>query len=262
MQSADKDLQAREVEWLQQAPDRLLSHYQFIIEATVARFAARGFFAFEEKEEIVQEINLQLWEKKLERIKAQYNGSVYLRTYFSKVVYNACLEIARSRKRQPRMLSDELLQFAGDNAASAFEQMAIRDELHRLEGFFRGLEGKRPKSELCLKLFVRFILSMPDIRFFDNPRTQAAIEAVRQYFFEAYDHLSDKEVYGIIVNLFNFLESRDTDADSLRKWVQQLADRLIGLLNGDPPVSAYDRETLKILLRLFFEQSRSENVNT
>lgn len=261
MQSADKDLQARELEWLHKAPDRLLTHYQFIIEATVARFAARGFFAFEEKEEVVQEINLQLWDKKLERIKAQYNGSVYLRTYFSKVVYNACLEIVRSRRRQPRFLSDEILQFSGDNAAGAFEQMAIRDELHRLEGFFRGLAGKRVKSELCLKLFARFILSMYDINWYDGPRTQAAILAIRQHFFEAYDHLSDKEVYGVIVQLFNIVESRDTDADSLRKWVQQLADRLIGLLNGDPPVSAYDREALKILLRLFFEHSRAESVN-
>ncbi len=261
MQGADKDLQAKELEWLHKAPDRLLAHYQFIIEATVTRFAARGFFAFEEKEEVVQEINLQLWEKKLDRIKAQYNGSVYLRTYFSKVVYNACLEIARSRRRQPRFLSDELLQFTGDNTAGAFEQIAIRDELHRLEGFFRGLAGKRLKSELCLKLFVRFILSMPDLKWFEGPKTQSATAAIRQHFFEAYDHLSDKEVYGIIVDLFNILESRDTDADSLRKWVQQLADRLIRLLNGDPPVSAYDREALKILLRLFFEQARPESVN-
>ena len=43
-----KDQNTQETEWLYQSPDKLLVHYQFIVEATVARFISRGFFQPEE----------------------------------------------------------------------------------------------------------------------------------------------------------------------------------------------------------------------
>lgn len=252
-----RDLQEQELQWLRQEPGRLLTHYQFIVEATVTQFIARGFFAGEEKSELVQEINIQLLEKKLERIREQYNGSVYLRTYFSKVVYNSCLEIARRQKRQPRFLTEETLHETPGSGLDAYEQMAIRDELYRLEGFLRGLGARRMKSELCLKLFARLILKYLDIKAYDTAATKPAVEKIKSIFFQAYDHFTDKEVYEQIVGLFNAFENKLTDGDSLRKWVSQLADRLIELLNGHPPVGAYSREVLAILLRLYYEQPLS-----
>lgn len=251
----DDNLQIREVEWLNQNQEKLLAHYQFIIEATVARFIARGFIAPEEKEEWIQDINLQLWEKKLARIKEQYNGTVLLRTYFSKVVYNTCLEIIRQKQRQPRILSDEVLTAAHSDDLDAYQRLAIRDELRRFEGFLRGLTDRRYKSELCLKLFARLILMHADIQWYEAPKTREAIAEIKAHFFQAYDHLSDKEVYQIIINLFNLIEERQTDADSLRKWVNNLVDKMIALLNGDPPAAAYDRDTIKALLRVYYESA-------
>jgi hypothetical protein len=86
--------------------------------------------------------------------------------------------------------------------------MAIRDELRRFEGFLLGLSDRRFKSELCLKLFARLILVYADIQWYDAPKTRAAIERVKNQFFQAYDHLADKEVYQIIIELFNLVEDR------------------------------------------------------
>lgn len=253
----DDNLQIKEVEWLHQNPERLLAHYQFIIEATVARFITRGFITPEEKDEWIQEINLQLWEKKLTRIKEQYNGTVLLRTYFSKIVYNTCLEITRQQQRQPRILSDEVLVASSSADLDAYQRMAIRDELRRFEGFLRGLTDRRYKSELCLKLFARLILIHADIQWYEAPKTREAIEQIKTHFFQTYDHLSDKEVYQIIINLFNLVEDRQTDADSLRKWVNSLVDKMIALLNGTPPVAAYDRDAVKALLRVYYESANA-----
>ncbi len=244
-----KDQNTQEAEWLRREPDKLLAHYQFIIEATVARFIGRGFFRPEEKMEMVQEVNVDLLEKKMARMQEQYNGSVFLRTYFSKVVYNSCLEMARRRKRQPKALPVEGLTEPPSLQLSAFEELAIRDELKRLEALLRG-HRQYYKLRLCFKLWSRSSLKKEDWQFFDGPKTRESIARLEENGNEP--GLSDKETFELANGLFNILEGKNTDADSLRRWVQQQADGFIGLLNGNPPTSRYNREAFKILLRYYF----------
>lgn len=240
----------QEVEWLRREPDRLLKHYQFIVEAVVARFIGRGFFRPEEKMEIVQEINVELLEKKLARMQEQYNGSVYLRTYFSKVVYNSCLELARRSKREPRAFLVEELPHNPSPERSAFEVLAIRDELMRLEALLKG-HRQYYKLRLCLKLWARCPLRQEDWQFFDGPKTGNAAARLKEQGNKP--ELTGKEAFEMANELFNLLENKHTDGDSLRRWVQQQADGFIALLNGHPPTSQYNRETFKILLRYYFE---------
>ena len=244
-----KDQNTQETEWLYQSPDKLLVHYQFIVEATVARFISRGFFQPEEKMEVVQEVNMELLEKKMARMQEQYNGSVYLRTYFSKIVYNSCLELARSRKRQPHILSFEGLLEKSAPQRSALEELAIRDELKRLEALLKG-HRQYYKLRLCFKLWTRSTLHPEDWQFFDGPKTKTAIARLRERGNRT--EMPDKEAFELASTLFNLLENKNTDADSLRRWVQQQADTFILLMNGNPPVSRYSRDTFKILLRYYF----------
>ena len=251
-QTVSKDQNTREVTWLQKEPEKLLAHYQYIIESTVSRFISRGFFRAEEKMEVVQEINVELLEKKMARMREQYNGSVYLRTYFSRIVYNSCLEIARGRKRQPQILSTELLAEETSAQLSPIEALAIRDEMHRLEAL---LKGRRQyyKLKLCFKLWVRSPLHREDWQFFDGPGTGSAIARLKEK--GNGPGLSEKEAFGLANELFNLLEKKETGADSLRRWVQQQAAHFIELLNGEPPISRYDQETFKTLLRYYFGQN-------
>ena len=245
----------QEIEWLHDKPEQLLMHYQFIIEATVASFIRKGFFKQEEREDLIQQLNLQCLEGKLTKIKTQFNGTVYLRTYFSKVIYNACQEIARKRKRAPQMLSTNLLFNEDSKELSAQVLLVIKEELKRLEASLKTMGKKKLKSEFCLKLLVRIILQQLDIQFYSSPKTQKEITLLKQHFFQQYDHLSDKEVYGIAIQLFNKLENKSNDWDSLRRWTQQQLDRLIGLLNNEWSATNYDRESLKILLQRYFSSS-------
>lgn len=248
-QAVIKDQNTRETEWLRQEPDKLLAHYQFIVEATVARFISRGFFRPEEKMEIVQEVNVELLEKKMARMQEQYNGSVYLRTYFSKVVYNSCLETARRRKHQPQVFSAETLTEEAARQRSPLEELAIRDELGRLEALLKG-HRQYYKLKLCFKLWVRSPLQREDWQFFEGPKTREAVARLQEN--SQRPGLSEKETFEMAAALFNLLENKDTAADSLRRWVQQQADHFIELLNGNPPVSRYSRETFRTLLRYYF----------
>jgi len=244
-----------DIELLQKNPAALLTHYQSIVESVVASFIRKGYFSQADKMDIVQSINTQLLEKKLAKIKEHFNGSVYLTTYFSKVVYNTCLEINRSNQRKPHFIGEEVLQFVAEPQVNAWQKMAIQDEMFRLEGIVKSFYKKKDKTKISLKLFARILLSDLDLGIYRNPLAGNELAMVRTTFYDHYDTLTDKQVFEIVVLLFNKIENKSNDSDSLRKWVQMLADKIIRLLNGDEQRTAYDRETLKTLLQLYYQSN-------
>jgi len=246
----------RDLALLNKDSSALLSQYQPIVEAVVTSFIAKGFFKQDEKMDVVQTINTQMLEKKLERIQSNFNGSVLLSTYFSKVVYNACLELTRIKKKKPDFQTDEVLSTHASSSVNPIYQLAIQDELHRFEGILRTFYKKKTKTRLGLKLFARIILSDFDLGEYRDPQAKEELAMVRTVFFSSYDELMDKEVYEIIIKLFNKIENKRNDADSLRKWVNMILDKIIRILNGEPPKSHYQRDTLKILMQLYFQPSR------
>lgn len=249
--------EAQEREWLEKEPVRLLTHYQSIMEVVCQQFIARGFFQAGEREELIQEVYLSLLEGKLEKVQLHFKGTVKLRTYFSKVVYNSFQELARRRSREPTLLSEENLQHTPDADLDAYQKMAIQDELFRLEAILKGLAKRQHKASFNLKLLVRFLLQYIDIQFYQSPKTADLLERIKQSFFQPYDDMTDKEVYDLSVQLYNILEGKDNDGDSLRRWVNSLKDRLIQLLNGSPQRSAHTTESIKLLLTYYFSSKNS-----
>lgn len=249
--------ETEERDWLKKDPDRLLIHYQSVVEVVCQQFIARGFFESSERKELIQEVNLRLLEDKLEKIQAHFNGTVKLRTYFSKVVYNSFQEIARRRSRQPIMLTEESLRHTPDLNLNAYQKMAIQDEVFRLEAILKGLAKRQHKAIFNLKLFVRFLLEHIDIQFYKGPKTADLLEHIKNTFFHPYDDLSDKEVFDLSVQLYNILEGKDNDGDSLRRWVTLLKDRMISLLNGSPQRSAHTTDSIKLLLTYYFSSKQS-----
>lgn len=247
------DQNAQEWHWLNNSPEVLLTRYQPIISAAATRFIARGFFRPEERDELVQEINLQLLEKKLSKMRAQYSGAVLLRTYFAKIVQNAFLEMARTKMRQPTLLGEEILEYRQDGVVSPEGKLIIRDELLRLEALLKDWPNGY-RTRLCFKLWTRSLLQNADIQFYQSPGTAQAVGRLMETCSRGYDDLNEGAVFSLLVELLNLVEAKNTDGDSLRRWNLQQADRLIEMLNGIPPVSRHSRESLRILLRMYFDQ--------
>lgn len=243
----------RDIDLLSKNPQLLLTEYQPIVESIVASFIRKGYFQAADKMDIVQNINTQLLEKKMNKIREHFNGSVYLTTYFSKVVYNTCLEINRSNQRKPHFIGEEVLQTVAKKEVATWQKMAIEDEKYRLEAIIKSFYKKKDKTNISLKLFARILLTNLDLGIYKDPVASNELAMVRTTFFDNYDSLNDKEVYEIIVLLFNKVENKTNDADSLRKWIQMRLDKIIGLLNGDSQRTSYTRETLQILLQLYFQ---------
>ncbi|NUO01938.1 MAG: sigma-70 family RNA polymerase sigma factor [Saprospiraceae bacterium] len=246
-----------EVDWLHHQPEKLLVRYQFIIGHVVSACIARGYFQHHDREDLVQQVNLELLEKKLARMRDQFNNTVLLRTYFTKIVWNTCLEIARAKGRQPRLVDAELLLEFRSDMPGASDETLIRDEVRRFEGILRSMPTGRHKAVVCLKLFARIPLRHEDLQWYDTPRTRNIFDAISKTLLQPYDHLSDKDLYALVAPLFDAVENKTTDTDSLRKWVGSLTDQFIRLLNGEPPSAAHNKSSLKVLIGLYCDQFQS-----
>lgn len=240
------DRNQEEWDMLRERPADLLLRYQDLISFTVSSLVRRGFFVADDKAEIIQEINLALLERKLDRILAHYDGSVYLRTYFGKVVYHLCLEHSR-RQSKTVWLPEDALYNQASKELTPMQETLLQDETNRLDAILR-MMPKSYKARLCLKSWARLLLQGADVQLYDTPSSRAALAEIKQQLFEPYDHLSELEVFELLVALFNVLEGKDAAADSLRRWTTELAKRVVGALNGEPPTCAYQTDTLKILL--------------
>ncbi len=240
------------VQLLLNDPKALIAAYQNIIEIVVTKFVRRGFFSDDEKMDIVQKINESLLERKVYNIQRNYNGSVLLSTYFSKVVYNQCLEITRSRKNKTRVESETLLVNQADSSLNAEDKLLIQDEINRLGIILKYVIKCSFRLFIALKLYARIPLSIKDL---DEvmPVENHLFRNFKDLFFKAYDHFNDKEVYTRAIPFLNSLTGKSTDWDSMRKWLNIQIDKLIELQNGDPPRSGHNRETIRILLAKYFE---------
>jgi DNA-directed RNA polymerase specialized sigma24 family protein len=247
-----EDKNVQELKLLHENPERLLEVYQPVIEIIVSNFIKRGFFHPKDKMELVQEINLQLLEKKISKIKQHFNGTAQLRTYFSKVVYNACMEIGR-KQSLPQVSEPEDYLFRAQNTdTNPHQKLALKEEMTRLDGCLKALPKMKLKATICLKAVSKIPFTKSDIMFLDTPKTTDEITAIKATLFEDYQHLLNKDIFDILVPLFNKVENKDIDGDTLRKWANQVLDRFIVVLNGNPPHAAYTRETLKTLLQYYF----------
>lgn len=247
-----QDKNQYEVQLLLNNPNELVTYYQEVIEIIVVKFVSRGFFMSEEKMDIIQNINEALLAKKMGSIQRNYNGSVLLSTYFSRVVYNHCLEIARGRKGSLKVASEEILVNRANDEISADKRMILKDEINRLMIIIKGVLFPDLRLRLALKLYSRVPLSMIDFQGV-LIKEDEVFKHFKKIFFKPFDELNDKEVYKKAIPFLNKITGKQTDADSMRKWMNMQIDKIIDLQNGKPPRSKHSRETMRILLQMYFE---------
>lgn len=230
----------------------LVAHYQPLIQIVVSKFISKGFFRPDEKMDMVQMVNASLLEGRMEKIREHFNGSVYLSTYVSKVIYNLCLEKARSKSRKAPLLEIDRFSNLQEHSISSHDRLVLQDEKRRLAAILKGVFKQRTKRLICLKVFSRIVLNDADLGEYRSVVAKHELAMVRTTFYDPYDKIIDKDAYHILCLLFNKIDDKTTDADSLRKWISLFIDKMLRLLNGDPPRASYDKETLKILLQIYF----------
>jgi RNA polymerase sigma factor (sigma-70 family) len=236
---------ATDISLLRTDPKGLLLRHQETIRIIVKIYIESGMFSPNDFEDLVQQVNVRLWEK-MPVIQANFDGSCLFRTYLSQVIRNACLNLRDKDTRQPQFYRLEGTAIAPHE--DAHRRLLIEHDVRVLMAILDQFNTQRPKLLLCLKLYYRIPIGRQDILDWWPQCPQKQIENFLSIFGAFFGDISEGELYERIQPLFAEMERRSAPSDSLRRWVDDKINQIIRLLNGSPPDAAYDRKTLGILL--------------
>lgn len=227
-------------------PHELLVRYQSTIRIIVNTYVRSGMFHSSEFDDIVQHLNRELLEK-LSRIQKQYNGMSLFRTYFSNIVRNACLSLHTKRQTEPVFVE---LDRTSDlpESESADHALLIDHDIRVFRAILDQFHSEKPKLLLCMKLIYRLPITRLDVVNWWPKCPENDINALLSSVRDGGETLTHKDLFVCLQPLMNKAEEKNTSADSTRHWVDKQIQLTLRLLNGSPPTSAHNRETLGILL--------------
>ncbi len=234
---------------LRDDPQGLVVRYQKTIHVIVRKYIGSGMFAREEFEDVVQAVNEALLGK-LSRIQAQYNGSTLVRTYLSSIIRNICLKIHQQRTREPR--TDRLVGSLAAGSVGMQEKYVIEHDILMFRAILQQYDVQLPKLLLCLKLRFRIPLTPSDVVQYSPRCSEQEYGEIMAVFGGEYQAMTDKQIYEVVTPFMNKTERRSVSHDAVRKWIHARLQEIIELLNGSPPTSSYDEESLKLLVEDYF----------
>jgi len=241
---------------LKSAPGQLLVKYQWLLQYLVSGYVKRGFVPAGELQEVVQELNTRLLGGPLKRMADAYDGRSKVRTYLGVVVRSQLSDYLKQQRTQKATLvetTEELPEatLADENAGPA--QLAVADELRRLELAFKLVPRVAAKLVLFLQLWLRFPLADRVLVAY-APGAPVTLRKRVLDALAAYATWEEQAIYPEVVPLVAQAEGAAPHPDSLRRWNKRKRSWLIAVLNGDPPRARYTDDSLAMLLQLYFRR--------
>jgi RNA polymerase sigma factor (sigma-70 family) len=243
--SMEDSANSADIALLRTDPHELLVRYQPTVRLIVRSYVRTRMFLPSEFDDIVQHLNRELLEK-LPRISEQYNGMSLFRTYFANIVRHACLSLHRKRQSSPSLLE---LDRTADlmEPGSPDNKLLIEHDIRVFRAIMEQFHSEKAKLLLCLKLMYRVPITRLDVVNWWPGCPENEISAFLIAVNQEGKALTHRNVFGLFQPLVNGAETNHITADSTRHWADVRITLILRLLNGTPPNSAHNRETLGIL---------------
>lgn len=239
----------KELELLNKDPKELIVKYQELITIIVNKFIGSGSINASNRDEFVQVVNERLLFS-IDNIKKQYKGLSLVKTYFSTIIRNICLEEINKQKKHKHLDIETIYQYETDNV-KLMENTYLNDEFDRLNKILIMYNKKAAKLEFCLKVLYRLKVRITDftkycLKFKPN-KIKDLIEQVHPT-----KMIPEFELFEILTPYINKCDRQTNKPDALRRWIKRKIEEIIVLMNGNPPRANYDNETLQILFEKFY----------
>lgn len=233
-----------EIELLKKNPEKLLLEYQNMIWAIVRNQFLKGLVKHSDQDDLFQEINKKLLER-MPRIQAQYRTTSKLRTYFSKIIRNICLEDLRKLNllMEPQPDPYGLV----DLAEEPVDHFLIQQEFDRFKRIILMLDKNGQKLFLLLKIMNNLPVLRSDLAEFNYKLKEETIEEILLKLNACHDQMK-KEKLAVFGEILYLLDGKRIPPDSLRKWYATHLEECLRLMNGNPPRSSFNAESLGILM--------------
>lgn len=235
-------------------PSTLLERLQKVFVAVARVYRRSGLLKSEELSEIVQEMNLQFLNN-LETIRKNYDPSrtdgATLRGYVRTLARNVCNRYYRGRPQYaPLSLGNSRIAVSAD---SITDSIAISQTVQVFRAVIDTSGDRKPKLLLFLKLYYRIPVAGSDLRGVYPDVEATVVDAFLKLFGGDFASMGEMPIFEAARPFINQLERSGTTAESYTRWITREVTEICEILNGDPPVSAIDRHTLRILVDDYFE---------
>lgn len=241
-----------DIYFLNNDPNGLILKYQKIISIIVhKKLIVPGYFKIQGKDDLTQAISKQLNEK-IPSIKKNYNGSFNLITYCSAIITNLCKEIIKELEKQPKLIYDYSIEKEFDE--NIIDNMIINDAIDKFDKILRLYHCERFKTEFCLKSYFKVKLMITDFEHLSSNIQLDQVKLIEIFNDISENHkLTKNEIYMHLTLVFNNLENTNNTNDAIRKCIKKSIREILKLLNGNPPESSFDEETLQILIEKYYD---------
>ncbi|MEI6899798.1 MAG: hypothetical protein WCL00_07970 [Bacteroidota bacterium] len=238
--------------------------YRKIIQVVVwQQLVEPGYFPYQDKEELVQSVILILIERE-EKILDAFMNKARFSTYLTTVIVNICRDIRKTelRKRSKEYdpasdLQEALFTNIEDSSILADQQVDLDRFCKRLRISLSLFEKSKGKLIFCLKAISRIPMNAEDITAIQGALTLTELIVPALLNLNNPEvHLTDQLIYDQLTLIFNLVEDKKNTKDAIRKWMEDKVQKLIEVVNGEPQVAAFDRETIQYLFEYCNNKSK------
>ncbi len=224
-----------------------------------------------EREDIFQEVLTRLFEVKIKKIQEKYDFDFHgqqlenlkkissFTSYLMVTVRNIYIDIIRERNVRP-LTSGGVREIEDVDAVDKqggkimLNRLMIQEELLKLKTILLMYYKARAKLELCLKLKYRLPITREDVEKCFPRCTEAEVDTLMQDF----TFTRDKQLYRIILAVFNQHEGRKSKSDSLRKWINVKVDEIVLHLNRTHNCSVYNSKNFADFIALYYQNIKGD----
>jgi RNA polymerase sigma factor (sigma-70 family) len=218
----------------------------------------KGYYSYEEKEELTQMVYLDLLEREEKIIRSFKNESKFS-TYLNTVVSNICRDLRKKKIRENLHISDttreEKNAIFNNIRSTEFtpdQQMVFDEYLKKLKIILNTYPKNSKKIFISLKAIYRLTIILSELPPIDiNTNKHKIIQECLSSLNNFRIKNTDQEIYRLLTQIFNMIEGTNKTNDALRKWLEDRIREIIFLLNGNPPEANFNKETFGILFEYY-----------
>ncbi len=231
---------------------------QKTISIIVKQYIAKRMFSASNFEDIKQSVNVELI-KRLPLIEKNYTGEVLLVTYLNVVIKNICLRIYQKEASVITPISlGEIWMLSDENADN---NILFSNELERFAVALKLFRSERFKILVCIKVYFSITISSTELKQCFRGITKDDHDRVLDVFEEHYSSNDTSHNFNVLTIMLNkydrslFLLTEE----SVRRFTNMMIQKLIVLMNGNPPSRTHTKDTLKVLLEHYSELHTNNN---
>lgn len=222
-------------------PQKFVVENQHVLEIIVRRYIKSGYVLLNDKNEIIQHINVRLLDGVITKMQKQYNPSFFVSTYFACVVNNLCKEFLNVKKKDHDNIRYEDYAKHKSDFNDPSSAVIINEEIERLDLIFRMYHQKKEKLIRALK--IKYKIELTEEVLVENVATNHNLAS-----------MTDTELFKYYSGWISKFDNKPISGDSLKRWTYAKIEEIMNLLNGNKKKSSYDMETLGILFEKYLNK--------